>query len=129
MGVWCGALGRRPLNPEVVSSTPGPVVGVTGVRQLAFADIHALTLTSTGTIVSWGFQNVGEVGHNNMNPAMIPGLSNVQSIAATTSRSFAVLGDGRIMTWGFVPLWARVFGNPGTSRYPIPLTLKGLGNP
>lgn len=124
-----GALGRRPPDPEVVSLTPGPVVGVTGVRDLAFADVHALALTTSGTVVSWGFQMGGEVGHRSIVPTPIPGLANVQSIAATTGRSFAVLADGTIMTWGAVPLWARVFGDPGVSPFPIPLTLKGLRNP
>lgn len=124
-----GALGRRPPDADVVSLTPGPVVGVTGVRDLAFADVHALALTAAGTVVSWGFQTVGEVGHRNVVPTAIPGLANVRSIAATTGRSFAVLADGTIMTWGAVPLWARVFGDPGVSPLPIPLTLKGLRNP
>jgi alpha-tubulin suppressor-like RCC1 family protein len=117
------------LDPETVSPTPAPVVGVTGVRELAFADVHALVLTSAGTIVSWGFQSHGELGHGDPNPAVIPGLSNVRSIATAVSRSFAVLPDGQILTWGVVPLWARVMGDPGVTRRPIPLTLKGLRNP
>ena len=99
----------------MVSPIPAPVVGVTGVRELAFGGIHALALT--------------EVGHSNTIPTQIAGLANVQSIAATASRSFAVLPNGTVMTWGAVPLWAHVQGDPGVSRIQIPLTLKGLCNP
>ena len=127
-GWGTGALGRT-VKPEAPHPTPSPVVGVTGIRALALGDTHALALTGAGTVVSWGDDTHGRVGHRKPGPASIDGLTGIQSIAIGGASSFAIDAKGRIMTWGMTPLWARVDGDDqALSRFPIPLVIKGLKN-
>jgi alpha-tubulin suppressor-like RCC1 family protein len=122
------ALGRA-MKPEAPHPTPGPVPGVTGIRALALGEAHALALTNSATVVSWGDDTHGRRGHRKPGPAQIDGLTGIQSIAIGGASSFAIDANGRIMTWGVTPLWARVDGDDqGLSRFPIPLVIKGLKN-
>ena len=122
-------LGRTGTKADVPYPTPSPVPGVTGVRAVALGESHALTLTKAGTVVSWGGDTHGRVGHRRPVPAEIDGLNDVQSIAVGGASSFAVDAKGRIMIWGMTPPWARVDGDDqGLSRLPIPLVIKGLKN-
>ena len=127
-GFGTSGLGRT-MKAEAPHPTPGPVPGVTGIRALALGETHVLAVTHAGTIVSWGNDTHGRVGHRKPGPASIDGLTGVQSIAIGGASSFAIDANGRIMTWGMTPAWARVDGeNQGLSRFPIPLVIKGLKN-
>jgi len=128
-GIGNGPHGRAGVKPDAPNSTPGLVPGVTGIRALALGETHALTLTHAGTVVSWGDDTHGRVGHRRPGPAAIDGLTGVQSVAIGGASSFAIDGNGRIMTWGMTPRWARVDGDDQElSRFPIPLVIKGLKN-
>jgi alpha-tubulin suppressor-like RCC1 family protein len=123
-------LGRRDIKLDAANPTPAPIPGVGGIRAIALAELHALALTSTGTVVSWGEDAHGRRGHRRDVPSEIAGLKGIQSIAAGGASSFAVDAGGTITTWGRVPFWARVDGDDqDLSRTPIPLVLKGLKNP
>jgi alpha-tubulin suppressor-like RCC1 family protein len=123
-------LGRSGFKPDGPNPTPAPVPGVTGIRALSVAELHALALTGNGTVVSWGDDTHGRRGHRRSVPSTIDGLSGIQSVVAGGASSFAVDAKGTIMTWGMTPPWARVDGDDASlSRYPIPLVLKGLKNP
>jgi alpha-tubulin suppressor-like RCC1 family protein len=122
-------LGRPGVKYDGPNPTPALVPGVTGIRTLSLAEAHALTLTSTGTVVSWGDDTHGRVGHRRPVPSEVAGLNGIQSITAGGASSFAVDAKGTILTWGMVPRWARVDGDDeDLSRTPIPLVLKGLKN-
>ena len=125
-----GGLGRNAVQPGGANPIPAPADGVKGIHAIAIGHSHVLGLTDSHTIVSWGVDQVGQVGHGAPTvPREIAGLANVQSIAANRSRSFAVLSGGTIMTWGQVPRYARPRGDPQVSPVPIPLVLQGLSNP
>ena len=126
-GFGAVALGRT-MKPAAPHPIPGPVPGVTGVRALALGEVHALALTGPGTVVSWGDDTHGRVGHRKPGPAPIDGLTGVQSVSIGGASSFAIDVKGRIMTWGMTPLWAGVAGDQSLSRFPIPLVIKGLKN-
>ena len=130
-GFGNSGLGRKTFTIDGAHPTPAVVAGATGVRRLSISSMHVLAITGAGTVISWGDQNVGEVGHDGgPTPAPIPGLTDVQSVSAKTGSSFAVLNDGRILTWGGVPYWGRVVGGArDVSRAPIPLVVKNLNNP
>ena len=123
-------LGRKAFKRDYPHSTPALVDGVSAVRELAIGSIHMLALTEGGTVLSWGDQMAGEVGHPGTEPRRVTGLTNVKSIAAVTGGSFAVVADNTIMVWGGVPFWARIDGgDPDVARWPIPLVIRNLKNP
>jgi alpha-tubulin suppressor-like RCC1 family protein len=125
-----GPHARPGLKDGTSLPTPARVPGATGLRAISLGSEHALGLTRSGSVVSWGRQRVGERGHPGEAPAPIPGLTNVISIAAHASITLAVLANGTIMTVGHVPFWARLEGGDTTvSPYLIPLLIKGLKNP
>jgi alpha-tubulin suppressor-like RCC1 family protein len=124
-----GPHNRAGLKDDMPWPTPMLVPGVTGIRAFSLGGEHFLGLTRTGTVVSWGRQRVGELGHSNGQPAIIPGLTNVASVEAYTGRSFAVLTNGTIMALGHVPYWPNLVGDPTVVRWPIPLVIKNLINP
>jgi alpha-tubulin suppressor-like RCC1 family protein len=124
------ALGRKTFTRDAPHPTPALVDGVTGVRALALGSIHMVALTNAGTVMSWGDNMIGEIGHPGAAPRAIPGLTNVASVEAYTGRTFAVLANGTIMALGQVPYWARIDGSdPTTAGWPIPLMIKNLNNP
>jgi alpha-tubulin suppressor-like RCC1 family protein len=124
------ALGRKTFTRDAPHPMPALVDGVTGIRALALGSIHMVALTNAGTVMSWGDNMIGEIGHPGASPRAIPGLTNVTSVEADTGRTFAVLANGTIMALGHVPYWARVDGSdPTTAGWPIPLMIKNLNNP
>jgi alpha-tubulin suppressor-like RCC1 family protein len=123
-------LGRKTATRDAANPTPALVDGVTGITSLAIGSIHMVAVTDTGTVMSWGDNMIGEVGHRGTSPALIPGLTNVASVEAYTGRTFAVLASGTIMALGHVPFWARIEGgDPTVVSFPIPLVIKNLNNP
>jgi alpha-tubulin suppressor-like RCC1 family protein len=124
------ALGRKTFTRDAPHPIPALVDGVTGVRALAIGSIHMVALTNTGTVISWGDNMIGEIGHPGASPRAIPGLTNVTSVEAYTGRTFAVLANGTVMALGQIPWWARIDGGDHTVvGWPIPLTIKNLNNP
>lgn len=120
-GFGTAGLGRKGFKPDGAHPVPEVVPGVARIRALAACGTHMLALTSAGTIVSWGADHVGEIGHRGALPAPVPGLEGVRSVSADTTRSVATLADGTIMVWGKVPK-----ANTGV---PMPLAVSGLKNP
>jgi alpha-tubulin suppressor-like RCC1 family protein len=114
-------LGRKGFKPDGPHPIPAPVPGVSGIRALACGESHMLALTNAGTIVSWGTDLVGEVGHRKQLPTPIPSLKGVRYVAADVARSLATLADGTIMAWGKVP--------KATTTEPRPFVASGLKNP
>jgi alpha-tubulin suppressor-like RCC1 family protein len=128
-GFGSNALGRTTITPDAPYPTPAAVPGVTNISAISFGSEHALALTRTGTVISWGDQRVGERGHPGIQAAPIPGLTNVTSVEAHTGRTLAVLANGTIMTLGVVPFWARLYGDKAVATFPIPLLIRNLKNP
>jgi alpha-tubulin suppressor-like RCC1 family protein len=116
-----GGLGRKSFKQDAPYPTPARVDGVSGIRALACGESHMLAITNAGTVVSWGTNLVGEVGHRRMVPTPLPALKGVRYVSAAVARSVATLADGTIMVWGKVP-------KANTSE-PIPLVISGLKNP
>lgn len=129
-GFGNSALGRKTFTRDAPHPTPAFVEGATGVRAVAAGSIHMVALTTGGTVISWGDDMLGEIGHPGAAPRAIPGLSNVTSVEAYTGRTFAVLANGTIMGLGHVPPTPPEDGRETSqSRVPIPLTIKNLKNP
>jgi alpha-tubulin suppressor-like RCC1 family protein len=125
-----GGLGRKTFTPDGPHPTPAAVAGVTGIRALACGESHMLAITGAGTVVSWGTNLVGEVGHAGALPAPVPGLRGVRSVSADVARSVAMLADGTVMAWGSVPPYPPSGQRPRrTTSTPVPFVVPGLKNP
>jgi alpha-tubulin suppressor-like RCC1 family protein len=124
-----GPHGRLGLTDDTPCPTPTLVPGATNIRAISIGGEHMVGLTRAGTVLSWGHQRYGEVGHPGITAAPMQGLANVASVEAYVSRTFAVLENGTIMVIGAVPYWARFAGDKGVSTFPIPLLIKNLKNP
>ena len=66
--------------------TPQPVLGVTGVTQIAAGRTHTLALLADGTVRAWGANSHGQLGDgtrdDRVSPIQVPGLTNVVSVGA-----------------------------------------------
>jgi alpha-tubulin suppressor-like RCC1 family protein len=75
---------------------------------------HALALTSTGRVLSWGGNFAGQLGDGTAAERHVPGYvslpkhTRVSSLAASDDDSFAVTSAGRLLAWGY-----NVFGELG----------------
>jgi alpha-tubulin suppressor-like RCC1 family protein len=116
----------RPL-PEP-RPMPGPVVGLEGVVAVAAGMHHSLALKSDGTVWSWGYNELGQLGDgtikNHVAPVQVVGLSAVVAVAAGVHHSLALKSDGTVWAWG-----ANTFGQLGDGRarnQELPVQVFGL---
>jgi alpha-tubulin suppressor-like RCC1 family protein len=91
---------------------------LSGVKQLAVANEHALALLENGTVEVWGGGDYGELGNgkggteyeeggkphihreSSRVPIPVEGLSNVIAVAAGGGSDFALLSNHTVVAWG-----------------------------
>ncbi len=92
-------------------SSLGAPNGLRDVVELQAGSLHALALTSDGSVWSWGFNRNGQVGDGTRgdwpcecrrSPVRVGGLPRIVSIAAGFNTSLAIAADGRAWMWGRV---------------------------
>ena len=93
------------------SSTPTPVIGLSGVRQVVSGNwgSNAYALLEDGTVRAWGDNGSGQLGNGwtaNSNgsgssvPVPVVGLTGVTAIASGGGKAFALKSDGTVWAWG-----------------------------
>jgi alpha-tubulin suppressor-like RCC1 family protein len=90
--------GQLGTGTTVNSPSPVPVVGLTGVVQMALGT-HSCARRSDGTVRCWGFNHGGQLGDGTTvmfrtSPGAVPGLAGVAEIAVGDVLSAAVCGFG-----------------------------------
>ncbi len=104
-----GLHGQLGLGNTFSASTPTvstTVPGVTNARDIAAGYRFSLALLADGTVKSWGYNNVKQLGLGAgsptqvTSPTAIPGLSGVIAIAAGTDFALALRADGTVKGWG-----------------------------
>jgi alpha-tubulin suppressor-like RCC1 family protein len=97
-----GTSGGIALAPVAASLPAG-----TRIRQVAPGCNHALALTSTGTMLAWGDNAVGELGNGTTGgftatpvKVKLPAGVTVRAIAAGCGFSLAIATDGTLYSWG-----------------------------
>jgi alpha-tubulin suppressor-like RCC1 family protein len=115
------------------SGTPGQVSGLTDVVDVAGGTSHSLAVKSDGTVWSWGFNDVGQLGNGatsstpNPIPVQASGLTDVVAIAAGSHHSLAVKSDGTVWAWGFNSQGMLGNGTSGTdTNSDVPVQASGL---
>ena len=91
------------------SHTPVPVSLPTGtkVKAISAGRAHSLALTSTGQVLAWGFNAVGQLGNGTTTdsdapvPVSLPTGTTVAGIAAGDLHSLALTSTGQVLAWGF----------------------------
>ncbi|WKU07124.1 RCC1 domain-containing protein [Micromonospora sp. HUAS LYJ1] len=103
------------------SSVPVPVALPAGttVTDIAMGVYHSLVLTSTGQILAWGLNQLGEVGDGTTTTrtrpvqVLMPDGYTVTKIAAGGSSSMAAVSSGGAFAWGNNASGQLGFGSAG----------------
>ena len=114
-----GMTGRHNLvGPATTySALPVKVKGENGVGELSnikavFAEsFTSLALAQDGTVYSWGWNSVGQLGNGTTvhseypvkvkNPSGTGDLTGITAIVASGNHSYALAGDGSVYAWGY----------------------------
>ena len=105
-------LGNIPAAVPVLAALNG--APLTGLRQVVAGGNHALAVDSTGTVLSWGYSQKGQLGdgpnHPRLNASAVPApvlgvsglvsLTGVSQLVAGYAHSLALLPDGSLLAWG-----------------------------
>jgi len=117
-------------NTDYLKTTPLPVLGLTGIVDVAAGDSHSLFLKSDGTVWACGYNFNGQLGDGTTfirsTPIQIPNLTNVVAIAAGGGCSFFIKSDGTAWACGF-----NIYGQLGDSttiNRNTPVQVYGLTN-
>ena len=74
------------------------------MQKICFGSGHALGLTTTGKVYSWGGNNDGQLGlgdkNDRLSPILIQRLTNIVGIFAGSSNSFAITDKNEVYAWG-----------------------------
>jgi alpha-tubulin suppressor-like RCC1 family protein len=121
---------RAGCDPSDVATGAYVVTGQLSGGALAAGDAFALLLRPDGTVLAWGFNNVGQLGDGTTieghGPAAVAGLTGVVSIAAGASHALAVTGAGDVWSWGYNN--AGQLGDATQTNRTTPLRVGGLSN-
>lgn len=102
-----GTLGRLDCslpNPAVETCNRPENIGLSNIVGIAAGDAHALAVSATGEVWSWGRNLYGELGDGTTSPrdvpGLVPGLSGVVAVSAGAGFSLALKRDGTVWAWG-----------------------------
>jgi alpha-tubulin suppressor-like RCC1 family protein len=101
-----GELGSGSTVPNT-RNRPGKVIDLSSVIAISAGSNHVAALKFDGTVWTWGWNPLGELGLGTSDfeahptPAQVPGLSGVVKIFAGDSITYALKADGTVWGWGF----------------------------
>jgi alpha-tubulin suppressor-like RCC1 family protein len=92
------------------SPLPVPVIGLTGVADIAPAFVFTCARLVDQSVTCWGRDQEGELGDgldvDRVTPGAVLGITNAVSLAASDLVGCAILASGKSMCWGYNGLGA-----------------------
>ncbi|MGP3957685.1 RCC1 domain-containing protein [Nonomuraea sp. 3N208] len=125
-----GQLGNGTTNGSPVPVRVALPAGTT-ITAIAAGDDHTLALTSTGSLLAWGYNDFGQVGdgstidRNAPVPVALPTGTTITAIGAGAGHSLAVTSTGRVLAWGYNNTGQLGIGNTNDSVLPVEVPLPG----
>jgi alpha-tubulin suppressor-like RCC1 family protein len=99
------------------------------VTMVAAGNAHSLALTSTGSVLAWGYNKYGQLGNgktaNSKVPvkAKLPKGTKVTAIAGGANFSLVRTSHGSLLSWGYNGDGELGDGNNANSALPVPVEL------
>jgi alpha-tubulin suppressor-like RCC1 family protein len=95
-------------SPAVVSSfqntSPVRLTELPGIKSVSAGDDHLVLLTESGTVLTWGKNDLGQLGDGtNVDrdaPIAVPNLASIVSVKAGATYTLALQQDGTVLAWG-----------------------------
>jgi hypothetical protein len=120
-----GQLGRADM---LQLGTPLAVAGLGGIQSIAAGTVHAVALSTDGSIFTWGGNAYGQLGNSttahNSKPANVVGLSGITALSTGGVHTLALRKDGALLAWGGNANGQ--IGNDSTMDQTTPVAVKGL---
>ncbi len=108
------------------------------VASISTGQYHTMALCADGTLVSWGYNNRGQLGDGTTTTSGSPveiGKKGVLagklviSISAGNTHSLALCADGTLSSWGYNPRGQLGTGGTSPSLLPVAANLSGFTSP
>ncbi len=110
---------------------PGNVGYLNSIIAVSAGESHNTALKSDGTVWTWGWNALGQLGDGTTNdahtPVQVVGLTNIVAISGRGYHTLALKSDGTVWAWGLNS--SGQLGNGSTSFTMLPMQVKGLTNP
>jgi alpha-tubulin suppressor-like RCC1 family protein len=125
-----GKLGHGGQGNEAVPRLIEALSHVVVVQVVAGGD-HSMVLTRDGTVFTWGWGMLGQLGHGDTDsqnvPKQVESLTNVTDIAAGGAHNLAVEEGGAVYTWGYNNYGQLGLGDHGEgTRRLVPTVVPGV---
>jgi alpha-tubulin suppressor-like RCC1 family protein len=113
------------------STIPVPVNLPSGktITAVAGGAWHSLALTSTGSLLAWGYNGNGELGNGTLTgstvpvPVSLPAGTTVTAVAAGYGHSLALTSTGSVLAWGYNANGQLGNGTTTDSSVPVAVSL------
>jgi alpha-tubulin suppressor-like RCC1 family protein len=110
---------------------PGNVGYLNGIIAISAGEGHNMALMSNGTVWTWGWNGVAQLGDGTTNdahtPVQVSGLSNIVAISGRGYHCLALRRDGTVWSWGW-NVWGQL-GINSTATTLVPVQVMQLTNP
>ena len=116
-------------NVPVAVSIPGKTI-----TKIAAGSLHCIALASEGTVYTWGYNGLGQLGNGNNTNSNVPvtvttsGVLNgktIVQVAAGSRHCIALDSDGKVYTWGYNIHGQLGNGNNTDSNVPVAVNASG----
>ncbi|MFZ1218545.1 MAG: hypothetical protein WAO00_04590, partial [Chthoniobacterales bacterium] len=110
------------------SMFPRRLTGLPALKSVSLGDDHFAVLAADGTVLTWGKNNLGQLGDgtnaDRTAPAPVPNLANIKSVKAGGAHTLALQQDGTVLAWG--DNYYGQLGTGDTTLSNIPVQVPGL---